>query len=117
MRVPPVFANGNLPGAGGKPVIHDGDDVTIAAPGRAAARNLHLRQRNRGFAAQQQDADLGKDAPATVAAMHKPVAIAGLSAPLPLKPQNRPRFRLHSNHHTLGTPPSRKDAVLHRRRL
>jgi len=93
--------------------MDDGDDVNIAASGRAAARDFLLRQGDRGFAAQQQGADIGEDALAAVTAMHKPVAVAGLSTPLPPKPQNRPCFHVHSNHQ-FRTPPPLGAPLLHR---
>lgn len=86
----------------------DGDDVASAAPQQPAARNFRLRLGQRDFAAQHQRPDFGPRAAPAVTAMKQAIAIAGLPAPLSLKPQNRPRFHIHSNHQTLGPLPPRE---------
>jgi len=110
MAFPLVLQNGNLADAGRKSVMDNSDDLADSAPRRPAARRFRLRQGDHRLAAQQQSFDPGPPNPAAVTTMKPAVAIAGLAAPLLLKPQNRPRFRIHSNHQI--RPPSPKGAFI-----
>ena len=81
-----------------------------------APRDFHFRQPNGQFAARHKCPDLGKSTARAVAAMAQAIAIAGLSTPLSLKPQNRPDFHIHSNHQ-IRPPPSPRGASLRHGRI